>query len=233
MRITNSEEFGRQEDRTDSRRGSCSATMTYDTRASSVWHVTTFSQRRDSARSSGVTLYSARSSCVTPNSTCFFVFPSFPAGCSGLFHGRIFLTPQPNSSFTSSSPPHTARAGDVVMCVRYFYTVRPQMTWDFSFMRFQPRLAHAHTRKLLWQRHIQETLANKLYAGTRALKPHDTDREYWLEETWQESHDITTAQSHVSQTQHKVSAARFARSVWDITWFAGVTNNVVNLIFDD
>lgn len=201
MRIINSDEFGRQEDGADTRTGSRSATVTYDARASSVWHVTRFSQRRDSALSSGVTLYSARSSCVTPNSTCSFVFPSFSAGCSGLFHGRIFLSLHPNSFFTSSSPPHTERAGDVLMCVRYFYTVRPQMTWDFSVTR-------THTRQLLWQRHIHGTLANKLYAGTRALKPHDTDREYWLEGTWQESHDITTAQSHVSQKHNTKSPQR-------------------------
>lgn len=225
MGIMNSEEIGRQEDGADTRTGSRSATTTYDAGASTVWHVTTFSQRRDSALSCGVTSYSARSSCVTPNSTCSLVFPSFSAGCSGLFHGRIFSLLSPPSLLL-----HLLRERVMFWCVSdIFAPCGPR--WHEISPSCAAAGSRTHTRafcdKDTFTRHSQThcTLALALRSpmtltGSTGLKKHDRN------------HMISLPSSHTCRkTQHKVSATRFARSVWDITWFAGVTNNVVNLVF--
>lgn len=123
-----------------------------------------------------------------------------PPGARVYFTDAFFPPLSSHSAFTSSA---SGWCFDV--CQIFLHRAAPD---DMRFQICAPRLAHAHARKLLWQRHIHKTLANKLYAGTRTLKPHDTDREYWLEETWQESHDITTAQSR----QHALHA-RFETSL--------------------
>lgn len=209
MGIMNSEEIGRQEDGADTRTGSRSATTTYDARASTVWHVTTFSQRRDSALSSGVTPYSARSSCVTPNSTCSLVFPSFSAGCSGLFHGRIFSLLSPPSLLL-----HLLRERVMFWCVSDIFAPCGPRWHEIS----PSCVAHAHTRELfVTKTHSQDTRKHTVCWHSHSEAPwHWRGVLAWRNMTgitWYHYRAVTRVAKHNTKCRQHASHARFETSL--------------------